>query len=188
MDKNKTELAMEDLKKQQEILDYDTKEFSIKHLVERLINPGEDIGPDLYVPSYHREFSWGVIQQSRFIESLLIGLPGQLMYFADMDDGRFELIDGLQRLSACALFLSNKLELRGLERVRSLDGLRFSDLPRMHRRRFKRRSIRCVILSHKPTEKDRRDLFNRINPITLENGDQDEACAPQGLPSPADDQ
>jgi hypothetical protein len=154
------------LLKQQTVIEYDTKEFTIELLVKKFEGEeGEE--PDIYVPHYQRAFNWDPRRQSRFIESVLIGLPIPFLFFADMADGRLEVVDGRQRLSTCAEFLSSELVLVGLERLSELDGFKFSDLPKPQQRRFKNRTIRTIVLSQNATEQDRRDLFDRINTGSL---------------------
>lgn len=150
------------LVEQQRVIEYDTKEFTIELLVQKF---GENGGneDDIFVPPYQREFSWSERRQSRFIESVLMGLPIPFLFFGDISDGRLEVVDGSQRLRTCKAFLKDTLTLVGCERLNLLDGFRFSDLTKAQQRRFKNRTIRAVVLSQNATDEDRRDLFDRIN-------------------------
>ena len=156
--------AMDQLETDQRVLDYDTKEFTIELLVQKF---GNEDDSDIFVPKYQRRFNWGSSRQSRFIESLLLGLPVPFLFFADLPDGRLEVIDGRQRLGTCKEFLGNKLVLTGLERLEKLEGFRFENLSKAQQRRFRNRTIRSVVVSQKATEDDRRDLFDRINTGSL---------------------
>ena len=51
-------------------------------------------------PNYQRTFRWDIYRQSRFIESLLLEMPIPPIYAIEIEDGRYELIDGLQRISS----------------------------------------------------------------------------------------
>lgn len=51
-------------------------------------------------PDYQRLFRWSPEQQSRLLESVLLNLPIPQFFVVENDDGRFELIDGLQRISS----------------------------------------------------------------------------------------
>lgn len=51
-------------------------------------------------PDYQRTFRWDIVKQSRFIESLLMEMPIPPVYVIELEDGRYELIDGLQRISS----------------------------------------------------------------------------------------
>ncbi len=150
---------------QQRLLEYDTKEFTVELLVQKFGAGGHE--DDIYVPPYQRDFSWDASRQSRFIESVLMGLPIPFLFFGDMKDGRLEVVDGSQRLRTCRAFLEGELELAGCERLALLDGFCFADLSRPQQRRLKNRTIRAVVLSQKATEDDRRDLFDRINTGSL---------------------
>jgi len=160
------ETAEKQLLEQQTVIEYDTKEFTIELLVQKF-KPKENEEPDVFVPDYQRQFNWDDRRQSRFIESVLIGLPIPFLFFADKSDGRLEIVDGLQRLSTCAQFLDAQLTLVGLERLSGLDGFRFNDLSKAQQRRFKNRTIRSIVLAQTATEQDRRDLFDRINTGSL---------------------
>jgi Protein of unknown function DUF262 len=51
------------------------------------------------VPVYQREFSWEHERRSRFIESLLMGLPVPFLFFWESPEtGKLEVVDGSQRL------------------------------------------------------------------------------------------
>ena len=52
-------------------------------------------------PEFQRVFVWSKVQQSRFIESLLLELPIPPIYVVeDNSEGHYLLIDGLQRMSS----------------------------------------------------------------------------------------
>lgn len=55
-------------------------------------------------PAFQRLFRWGISQKSRFIESLLLGIPIPPIFVVQDEDGVWELIDGLQRLSTVLEF------------------------------------------------------------------------------------
>jgi hypothetical protein len=50
-------------------------------------------------PEYQRFFRWNNEQKSRFIESILLGIPIPPIFVAQRDDGKWDVVDGLQRLS-----------------------------------------------------------------------------------------
>jgi hypothetical protein len=50
-------------------------------------------------PEFQRTFRWTLIQQSRFIESLILELPIPPIFVVEIEDGQYELVDGLQRIS-----------------------------------------------------------------------------------------
>src|ERR1700730_11478461 len=97
-DPTKAQAAMDQLESDQRGLDYDTKEFTIELLVQKF---GNEDDRDIFVPKYKRRFNWASPRQSRCVESLLLGLPVPFLFFADLPDGRLEVIDGRQRLGTC---------------------------------------------------------------------------------------
>lgn len=50
-------------------------------------------------PEFQRFFRWSQTQKTRFIESLLIGLPIPQIFVSQRADGIWDVVDGLQRLS-----------------------------------------------------------------------------------------
>lgn len=145
------------IKQLQRQVDYDTKDYTIEYLVDKL-----DKG-DFFIPLYQRQFIWKENQRSSFIESIMLGLPIPFMFFANCDNGRIEIIDGAQRMQSLQVFLKDDLKLKGLEKIEALNGYRFRDLLDSQQRKFKERTIRVVILEENTPEEVRQDLFNRIN-------------------------
>jgi hypothetical protein len=50
-------------------------------------------------PEFQRFYRWSPEQKSRFIESILLGIPIPSLFVAQRPDGKWDVIDGLQRLS-----------------------------------------------------------------------------------------
>lgn len=156
------ETAEKQLREQQRTVDFDTKEFTVELLVHKYKEG------DLEIPGYQREFVWSDQKQSKFIESLLLGLPIPYLFGADQPEtGKIEIVDGVQRLRTVARFLDGKLELGPLEKLNFLSGYKFSDLSIMQQRRLKNRTMRMVALSAKTDQTTRFDVFERINTGSL---------------------
>jgi len=147
------------------VVNYDTKEYPVETIVEKYLTGKEDDQNELFVPDYQRDFTWPEDQQSKFIESVLIGLPIPYIFVADVDakEGRIEIVDGSQRIRTLANFLTNGLVLRDLKKLTLLNGKTFSDLHESRKRRFRRRSLRMIELNNRADEAVRRDMFERIN-------------------------
>ncbi len=56
-------------------------------------------------PEFQRLFRWNTHQKSRFIESILLGIPLPSIFVAARQDGTWEVVDGLQRLSTIFQFM-----------------------------------------------------------------------------------
>ena len=68
-------------------------DMPIDGLVDRL-NRG-----DIFVPRFQRNFVWSIVQASRFIESLVLGLPVPgIFLFKEPDTQKLMVVDGQQRL------------------------------------------------------------------------------------------
>jgi hypothetical protein len=56
-------------------------------------------------PEFQRLFRWGIGQKSKLVESLLLGIPLPSIFVFEREDGTWELIDGLQRISTVLEFM-----------------------------------------------------------------------------------
>lgn len=116
------------------------------------------------VPHYQREFTWESARKSRFIESILMGLPIPFLFFwVNLETGKLEIVDGSQRLRTLEEFILGDFKLGDLEELSLLTGFRFRDLPVSRQRKIKNRSIRGIVLNEHTDEASRFDLFDRIN-------------------------
>ena len=154
--KNKKDAFLQ-IKEKRNSIKYDTKDYTIEFLNEKF-NKG-----DFYIPSYQRKFIWPTKHQSRFIESVILGLPIPFMFFAEGKDGKYEIIDGAQRINTIRSFLNGELRLTGLDKLNKLDKFTYLDLPDAEQRIFKENTLRIVVLSSNVSQETRQDLFNRVN-------------------------
>lgn len=56
-------------------------------------------------PNFQRLFRWEIGQKSKLIESLLLGIPIPSIFVFEREDSKWELIDGLQRVSTLLEFM-----------------------------------------------------------------------------------
>ena len=150
-------LAENQINEQSKKIDFYITEFSVEHLAGKM-NSNEYV-----IPEYQREYTWEDDRKSRFIESLIIGLPIPFLFFWERKDGKFEIVDGSQRLRAIEEFILGEFRLGNLENLSDLSGFRFIDLLESRQRKVKNRSIRGIILNEHADEQARFDLFDRIN-------------------------
>lgn len=68
------------------------------------INLYKDNELDIH-PEFQRFFRWSDSQKTLFIESILLGIPVPPIFVAQRNDGVWDVIDGLQRLSTIFQFL-----------------------------------------------------------------------------------
>ena len=162
------EAAEQEIREKQKIVDYDTKEYPVEVLVQKYKEGLDDDINELYIPDYQRDLIWDDVRQSKFIESIFLGLPIPYIFVADLrpeeeDLGRLEIVDGTQRIRTLDKFLHDELKLCELKKLENLNDFRFSDLPLARQRRFNRSTIRMIVLTEKADEETRRDLFDRVN-------------------------
>jgi hypothetical protein len=141
--------------------DYRTKDYPFEVICTKF---GEQDNPEatLYVPDYQREFVWKPDMQSRFIESVLLGVPLTPFLVSEDDNNRLEIIDGSQRIRTLLAFYENKLKLRELKKLTEIKGAKFKDLPRSLQNYIKNRDFRIIVVSHADLS-IRQDIFGRIN-------------------------
>lgn len=163
MDTKKIANAEAQIIEKQRVVDYDIKEFTIEIIVDKYAKGKNDDSNEIYIPAYQRSFVWSKERQSKFIESILLGLPVPYIFTADIDDGRLEIVDGSQRIRTLEAFLNNELKLSELELLDKLNGLTFNDLPIARQRKIRNSTIRMIALSDKSDDDIRFLLFERIN-------------------------
>lgn len=114
-------------------------------------------------PEWQRKYVWDRKRASRLIESFLIDLPVPVIYLAVNDDGKYEVIDGLQRLTSVFDYFDNDFALAGLEIRSDLVGRRFSDLSHELQAKLEDATLRTFELSQ-TTDKDLMFIiFERLN-------------------------
>lgn len=159
-----TEQEIEDqIREKQQTVDYDIKEYPVEVLVNKYTENASTDENEIFIPAYQRSFVWEDVRQSKFIESLLLGLPIPYIFTAENPDGRLEVVDGSQRIRTLQNFLSNNLTLSNLELLAKCNGLKFKDFPISRQRKINNTSLRMIVLSEKSDEDARYMLFERIN-------------------------
>ncbi len=144
-------------------VDFDTREFTVEFLVKKYLENLEKGENDIFVPEYQREFVWDAERQSKLIESVTLGLPIPIIFLAEEQSGRLEIVDGSQRIRTLAAFISGELRLEGLKKLTEMNGILFEDLSASRKRKINNTAIRMIVLSDAATEDVRNDLFERIN-------------------------
>ncbi len=126
-------------------------------------------------PAFQRYFRWDEGQQTRFIESILLGIPIPPIFVAETSEGVWELVDGLQRISTVLSFFGlltsedqgirekNNWTLSEGERVEALDGFNYETMPNQFRLNIRRATCRVEILRWNSSYDMRFELFNRLN-------------------------
>jgi hypothetical protein len=125
-------------------------------------------------PSFQRRNAWQDSRKSRFIESLLLGLPIPQIVLAESptDKGKFLVIDGKQRLLCLQQFAGldgyKPLRLSKLEHRPELNGVTYADLkndPNLlaDLNAFENQPIRAVVVRNWKSESFLYLIFYRLN-------------------------
>lgn len=131
-------------------------------------------------PAFQRLFRWDETRKTRFIESILLGIPIPPIFVFQDAEGKWELIDGLQRLSTILEFwgvlvnadgeMVPPTKLSGTKYLPSLAGATWQkhtedDKPisKMQQLQIKRARLRVEILLKESDEQAKYELFQRLN-------------------------
>ncbi len=135
-----------------------SSDFSFNELAD-MYRTGELI----ITPEYQRTFRWTEEKQSQFIESIVLEMPLPPIYAVEIGEGKWELIDGLQRLSTYlhfrgelelpdrdpAIKKGEVLTLSGCDILKELNGYAFERLTTTLQHRVRRATLRVEIVRRK---------------------------------------
>ncbi|MGJ0515195.1 MAG: DUF262 domain-containing protein [Methylomicrobium sp.] len=162
---------------------FDPNKISI-NIVPRTIGQLVDMlqYDEIIVPKFQRRPDlWNKKQKSRFIESLMLKLPIPLFYFAEGEDNKWLVIDGLQRISTLEHFIlagikeKEKIDgketnysrepftLEKLEFRKELNGMSWNDLSTDLQRRINTNQVTINLIGKSTPEVVQFNIFNRIN-------------------------
>lgn len=120
-------------------------------------------------PEYQRRHRWSNEKRSVLIESLIMNVPLPPIFLYEFEYSSYEVMDGLQRLTAIASFYDDSYELEGLEKWPELNGKTYSKLPKLVKQGIDRRYISSIILLHETAKSEddaealKQMVFDRIN-------------------------
>ena len=141
-------------------------DYTVDSLVKRLEKD------DFFVPAFQRSFIWNMRQASRFVESLLMGLPVPGVFvFRESDTNRHLIIDGQQRLKSLQFFFKGKFPgndktFRLLDVREPWNGNSYEDMGDFDKRRLDDSIIHTTIFrQEQPQNNDDSvyEVFERIN-------------------------
>jgi Protein of unknown function DUF262 len=93
-------MLSEEIEKAQRLVRTDAYQMSIGEIVS--MYESREIVID---PEFQRLFRWDIGQKSKLVESMLLGIPLPSIFVFEKEDGSWELIDGLQRISTILEFM-----------------------------------------------------------------------------------
>ncbi len=139
-----------------------------------IMNIYED-GDLIVSPEYQRAFRWNIQQRSDFVESIILGIPIPPIFVAEDENGKWELVDGLQRLSTILSFFGilKGLDIEKEEECKNLtsgeltedvlNNITVESLPLKMKLTIKRAVCRVEILRWDSGFNMKYHLFKRLN-------------------------
>lgn len=125
---------------------------------------------DIFIPDFQRGYVWSNVQASRFIESLILGLPVPGVFlFRQADTQKLLVVDGQQRLRSLVAFYDAVLSgrefvLKGV--TTGLSGASYKTLKEPDRRRLDDAIIHATIFKQEdPSDNENSvyEVFQRLN-------------------------
>lgn len=120
-------------------------------------------------PEYQRRRVWSITQKSRLIESFIMNVPIPPVFLYEVEFSKYEVMDGLQRLSTLYEFYKDRFALSGLEVWPELNGKKYSELPAKVKSGIDRRYISTIVIlkeTAKTSEEEqilKKFVFERLN-------------------------
>lgn len=120
-------------------------------------------------PEYQRRITWDNKKRSKLIESFIINIPIPPIFLYEYDYDKYEIMDGLQRISTIVDFYNNKFKLSGLSEWSELNGKTYKNLPEKIREGIDRRQLQVITLLKETAASDERAdtikrlVFERLN-------------------------
>lgn len=141
-------------------------------------------------PEFQRFFRWSTLQKSKFIESILLGIPIPSIFVSQREDGVWDVVDGVQRLSTIFEFtgilkqrngkIAVPTELTATDYLPALEGMVWQDdddpdrsFPSNLRIDFKRQKLDLKIVKKESDENTKYNLFERLNTLGSKLSDQE---------------
>lgn len=169
--KESLEIVEKEIYSKRQTVRYDVRDMTVEALVNKY-DESLDIYENnseirkynyIYIPEYQRDFTWEEDRQAKLIESIILGLPIPFIFVAENKDSSWEIVDGSQRIRTLHAFVKNRLCLKNLKSISSLNGYKFSELEESRQGKILNTALRIIVLSEETTEEAKKDMFERIN-------------------------
>lgn len=138
-----------------------------------------DSGNYILNPGFQRRHRWDPQRKSKLIESFIINVPIPPVFLYETTYSKYEVMDGLQRITAIYEFYNDEFELDGLEEWSELNGYKYSELPEVIKLGIDRRYLSSIILLQETAKNELEALnmkqlvFERLNSGGVELSDQE---------------
>lgn len=138
-----------------------------------------DSGNYILKPGFQRRHRWDNLRKSKLIESFIINVPIPPVFLYETTYSKYEVMDGLQRITAIYEFYNDGFALEGLEEWSELNGYKYSELPEVIRLGIDRRYLSSIILLQETAKNELQALnmkqlvFERLNSGGVDLSDQE---------------
>ena len=95
-------------------------------------------------PKYQRRITWDSKKRSKLIESFIMNIPVPPIFVYETDFNRYQVMDGLQRITAIMDFYNDYYELEELTQWPELNGKKYSQLPQKVKEGIDRRQLSFI--------------------------------------------
>lgn len=140
-------------------IDIMAQNFTVQAIKKKYTYEEIDLNPD-----FQRSKIWTLKQKSLLIESLLINIPIPAFYIDARIFGKWNVIDGLQRLSTIMDFTEDEFKLTTTEYL-DLSGKTFSTLDRKYQRRIEDYELSFNLVRPGTPVEIAFNIFTRINTL-----------------------
>lgn len=127
----------------------------------------------ILTPDYQRNYLWDNKKASKLIESILLNIPIPVIYASEEQNGKWNVVDGLQRLNSLKRFYLDEFKLTGLEILSNFNGLKYSELPEQIRNRIDRGDLTIILLLSSSSPEIQYDIFMRLNSGAVQLNEQE---------------
>lgn len=160
----------------EEVVDKTVNLYPIDYPFETLVSRISSDNPKTILnPEFQRKYKWdkeGWGRASKFIESCLMRIPLPSCYFAEDENRKQLVIDGVQRLTTITKFFNDEFALEGMTTFKDLEGKKFSELGDLQAE-LESTTIRCIVLRKENPKKLIREIFARLNQGAVQLSDQE---------------
>lgn len=139
-------------------------DYPVDSIIKRIRNK------TIFVPPFQRRYVWDIYEASKFIESLILGLPVPGIFLSkEKETNNLLIVDGQQRLLTLYYFYTNRFKskefkLAGVQN--DLEGKRYEDLSPSDKNRLDDSIIHSTVVKQDEPDNDESSIyqiFERIN-------------------------
>ena len=154
-------------------LNYQITSYGADYPVDALVTRLQ--AGDIFVPPFQRKYVWTTRRASRFVESLLLGLPVPGIFLSrEEESGRLLVIDGQQRIRTLQYFYEGIFEPTARKFILKgtggpYEGMSIKTLPRGDRRRLSDSIIHATVIRQDSPRDDSSSVYSVFERLNTES-------------------